>query len=89
MSLLSSTANEKRSLAAHVDLCALRYAALETKSTNLEEKTDKIEAKIDKIDSKLDSFQKEIAWLIIKGGAGIILLLLSALAAISKAAGVW
>jgi peptidoglycan hydrolase CwlO-like protein len=89
MSILGSTTNEKRSLAAHVDLCALRYAALETKSTNLEEKTDKIEAKIDKIDSKLDSFQKEIAWLIIKGGAGIILLLLSALAAISKAAGVW
>jgi chromosome segregation ATPase len=89
MSLLGSTANEKRSLAAHVDLCALRYASLESKSTNLEEKTDKIEAKLDKIDAKIDVFQKEIAWLIIKGGAGLILLLLSALAAISKAAGVW
>jgi peptidoglycan hydrolase CwlO-like protein len=89
MSLLSSTANEKKSLAAHVDLCALRYAALETKSTNLEEKTDKIEAKIDRIDAKIDVFQKEIASMLIKGGTGIILLLLSALAAISKAAGVW
>jgi chromosome segregation ATPase len=89
MSLLRSTANEKRSLAAHGDLCALRYASLETKSTNLEAKTDKIEAKIDRIDAKIDSFQKEIASMLIKGGAGLILLLLSALAAISKAAGVW
>ena len=90
MSLLtSSTTNEKKSLAAHVDLCALRYAALETKSTNLEEKTDKIEAKIDRIDAKLDSFKTEIAWLIIKGGASLIVMLLSALAAISKVAGVW
>jgi peptidoglycan hydrolase CwlO-like protein len=89
MTILGSTTNEKKSLAAHVDLCALRYAALETKSTNLEEKTDKIEAKIDRIDAKIDVFQKEIASMLIKGGVGLILLLLSALAAISKAAGVW
>jgi chromosome segregation ATPase len=89
MSLLSSTSNEKRSLAAHVDLCALRYAALEEKSANLESKTDKIEAKLDRIDTKIDLFQKEMTGLLIKGGAGVILLLLSALAAISKVAGVW
>jgi peptidoglycan hydrolase CwlO-like protein len=90
MSLLtSSTTNEKRSLAAHVDLCALRYAALESKSTNLEEKTDKIEAKIDRIDAKIDGLKSEMTGLLIKGGAGLILILLSALAAISKVAGVW
>ena len=90
MSLLtSSTANEKRSLAAHVDLCALRYASLEERMNNLEVKTDKIEVKIDRIESKIDGFQKEIAMMLIKGGAGLILILLSALAAISKAAGVW
>jgi chromosome segregation ATPase len=89
MSLLGSTANEKKSLASHVDLCAQRYANLDERMNNLEEKTDKIEAKIDRIEAKLDSFKTEIAWLIIKGGAGLILILLSALAAISKAAGVW
>jgi chromosome segregation ATPase len=89
MTILGSTTNEKRSLAAHVDLCAQRYATLDERMNNLEQKTDKIEVKIDRIEAKLDSFKTEIAWLIIKGGAGIILLLLSALAAISKAAGVW
>ena len=89
MTILGSTTNEKRSLAAHVDLCAQRYATLDERMNNLEQKTDKIEVKIDRIEAKLDSFKTEIAWLIIKGGTGIILLLLSALAAISKAAGVW
>jgi hypothetical protein len=56
---------------------------------NLEAKTDKIEAKIDRIDEKIDLFQKEIAWMLIKGGVGLIVMLLGALAAISKAAGVW
>ena len=87
--MLPTTDNEKENLEAHVDLCALRYASLDQRVNNIEEKTDKIEAKLDQIQVKLDSFQREIAWLIIKGGAGLILILLSALAAISKAAGIW
>jgi hypothetical protein len=82
MSILSSTANEKKSLAAHVDLCALRYS-------NLESRLSQIEVKLDKFEEKLDSFKTEITWLIIKGGAGIILLLLSVIGALSKAAGIW
>ncbi len=89
MSILGSTPNEKRSLAAHVDLCAQRYATLDERMNNLEAKTDKIEAKIDRIDEKIDLFQKEIAWMLIKGGAGLIVMLLGALAAISKVAGIW
>lgn len=89
MNMLPTTPNEKESLEAHVDLCALRYASLDTRMNNLEAKTDKIEAKLDLIDEKLDSFQKEIAWLLIKGGAGLIVMLLGALAAISKVAGIW
>ena len=87
--MLPTTQNEKEDLEAHVDLCALRYASLDERMTNLESKTDKIEAKIDRIEAKIDSFKTEIAWLIIKGGAGLIVLLLSALGAISKVAGVW
>lgn len=89
MSILGSTPNEKRSLAAHVDLCAQRYATLDERMNNLEAKTDKIEAKIDRIDEKIDLFQKEIAWMLIKGGASIIVMLLGALATISKVAGIW
>lgn len=89
MSILGSTTNEKRSLAAHVDLCAQRYATLDERMNNLEAKTDKIESKIDKIDQKIDDFKHEMAWMLIKGGAGLIVMLLGALAAISKAAGVW
>lgn len=89
MTILGSTTNEKRSLAAHVDLCAQRYATLDERMNNLEAKTDKIEAKLDLIDEKLDDFKTFIAWLLIKAGASIIVLLLGALAAISKVAGVW
>ena len=87
--MLPTTANEKENLEAHVDLCALRYASLDERMTNLDEKTDKIEAKLDLIESKIDSFKTEMAWLLIRGATGLILILLSALAAISKVAGVW
>ncbi len=89
MSILGSTPNEKRSLASHVDLCAQRYATLEERMNKIETKTDKIEAKLNEIDAKLDDFKTFIAWLLIKAGASIIVLLLGALAAISKVAGVW
>jgi dethiobiotin synthetase len=82
MSLLASTPNEKKSLAAHVDLCALRYS-------NLESRLTQIEVKLDKFEAKLDSFKTEITWLLIKGAGGIIVLLLSVIGAISKAAGIW
>ena len=87
--MLPTTPNEKESLEAHVDLCALRYASLDTRVDNLDAKTDKIEAKLDKIDAKIDGFKTEIATLMIKGATGLILILLSALAAISKVAGIW
>jgi hypothetical protein len=38
----SPTSLEKQSLEAHVDLCALRYAQLEGRLTNLEEKVDEV-----------------------------------------------
>jgi chromosome segregation ATPase len=87
--MLPTTDNEKESLEAHVDLCALRYANLDSRIEDLDTKIHKIEAKIDRIDGKLDSFKTEITWLLIKGSIGLCLLLLSALAAVSKVAGIW
>ena len=78
--MLPTTDNEKTSLEAHVDLCALRYQDLDTRLT-------KLEAKLDIIDTKLDTFKHEIAWMLIKGGAGIILLLLTALGTTLKLLG--
>ena len=38
----SPTSLEKQSLEAHVDLCALRYAQLESRLSNLEEKVEQV-----------------------------------------------
>jgi len=42
MSALTSTALEKESLEAHVDLCALRYEQLDTRLTKVEETLEEI-----------------------------------------------
>ena len=42
MSTLASTALEKKSLEAHVDLCALRYEQMDQRLTTVEKKLDGI-----------------------------------------------
>ena len=42
-STMSTTAIEKKSLEAHVELCAERYANLDNKLSNLETRIDKLE----------------------------------------------
>jgi hypothetical protein len=78
--MLPTTENEKTSLEAHVDLCALRYQDLDSRLIRLE-------AKLDGIDTKIDTFKAEIAWMLIKGGASIIVLLLGAIGTILKLLG--
>lgn len=46
MATSPTTALEKTSLEAHVDLCALRYGQLDQRLTNLEEKVDEIHTDI-------------------------------------------
>jgi predicted nucleic acid-binding Zn-ribbon protein len=41
---MAGTDIEKKSLEAHVELCAERYTALETKLTNVENRMDKLES---------------------------------------------
>jgi hypothetical protein len=71
---------ERTSLEAHVDLCALRYSQLEAR-------LDSLETKLNLIETKLDNFKTDIAWMLIKGGASIIVLLLGTIGAILKALG--
>lgn len=41
---MASSDIEKKSLEAHVEICAVRYSTLETKLQNLENRMDKVEA---------------------------------------------
>jgi L-rhamnose isomerase len=80
--MLPTTENEKTNLEAHVDLCALRYADLDTR-------LGKLEVKLDQIEAKIDAFKTEIAWMLIKGGATIIMFLLGTIGTILKVFGHW
>lgn len=64
MSALSSTALEKESLEAHVDLCALRYENLDRRLTN-------VEIKLDTISDDMKAGQNSLSKVII-GAAGTI-----------------
>ena len=54
---------EKQSLEAHVEICAVRYANLETKLENLEHRMDKLEGYLvgikDSLDEKLEGRGKQ------------------------------
>lgn len=48
-----STDIEKKSLEAHVEICAIRYSNLETQLANLESRMDKVEAYLIEIKNNL------------------------------------
>jgi hypothetical protein len=64
MSTLTSTALEKESLEAHVDLCAIRYEQLDRRLTN-------VETKLDGISNDMKAGQNSLSKVII-GAAGTI-----------------
>ena len=60
---------EKKSLEAHVEICAVRYGALETKLTNLEQRMDKMEMYLigikESLENKLEDRSKSaMGWTI-------------------------
>lgn len=70
MSDLNSTALEKESLEAHVDLCALRYAQLDRRLTS-------VETKLDDISDDMKAGQNSLSKVIIGAAATIVAGLLS------------
>jgi hypothetical protein len=48
-----TTEIEKQNLEAHVEICAIRYASLETKLSNLDDRIDKVESKLEKVEGHL------------------------------------
>jgi hypothetical protein len=89
----TTTDIEKKSLEAHVELCAERYKSLETRLDKVNERIDdldeKIDAKIDKMETmlerivaKLDEVQGERSKQLITWATSVIGVLATSLAAI-------
>jgi prefoldin subunit 5 len=76
---MSSTQIEKKSLEAHVELCAERYANLDTKLDNLEGRMDKLEAHIVDIKDALSRVGTEGHKTLITIGTAIFVSLLGGL----------
>lgn len=70
MSELPTTALEKESLEAHVDLCALRYQ-------NLDKRLNKVETKIDEVHQELKDGNSSLIKVIIGASATVTAGLLS------------
>ena len=69
---------EKKSLEAHVEICAIRYTTLENKLSNLEVRMAKIETHIVDIKDRLGNVGGESNKTIITIGTAIFVVLLTA-----------
>lgn len=75
MSLAETTALEKSSLEAHVDLCAMRYM-------NLETRLELLENKVDALQREIADGQKSLKTVIITSSATVVAGLLGIVATI-------
>ena len=75
---MATTDIEKKSLEAHVELCAERYSALETKLNSLDDRMDKIEGHIVDIKDSLGRVGNEGNKTLITIGTAIFVALLTA-----------
>lgn len=67
---------ERRSLEAHVELCAKRYSYLETKIESMDEKIDKVESVVEQVFELVSSMERKQNDRLINWGVGIITTLL-------------
>lgn len=58
---MSSTSIEKKSLEAHVELCAERYAALDKSYKTLDTKIENLSGKVEKMDSNIIAVREGLA----------------------------
>lgn len=80
MSTLRSTALEKESLEAHVDLCALRYEQMDKRLTTVEEK-------LDDISDQMAAGQNSLVKVIVGASGTIVAGLLSTIVVVLMQAG--
>jgi predicted nucleic acid-binding Zn-ribbon protein len=83
--MMSDTTDiEKKSLEAHVELCAERYRALDERFETINEKINRMSVMMTEIKNSLDSMANKNNDRIINWGIGIIVFLLSALGYLVK-----
>lgn len=70
---------EKKSLEAHVEICAVRYGALDTKLNNLEQRMDKMEMYLIGIKESLENKMEDRSKSVMGWTISILGILLSAL----------
>lgn len=70
---------EKKNLEAHVEICAVRYGALETKLSNLEQRMDKMELYLIGIKESLESKMEDRSKAVMGWTITILGVLLSAI----------
>ena len=75
---MATTDIEKKSLEAHVELCAERYSNLETKLENLDGRMDKLEGHIVDIKDSLSNVGKESNKTLITIGTAVFVAFLTA-----------
>jgi predicted nuclease with TOPRIM domain len=75
---MATTDIEKKSLEAHVELCAERYSNLETKLSNLDDRMDKIEGHIVDIKDNLGKVGGESNKTLLTIGTAIFVAFLTA-----------
>lgn len=77
---MSTTKIEKQNLEAHVELCAERYEALETKLNNVEEKVGKLETVVYEIKDMITTMNDRRNQQLIRWGVSTIGALLAVVA---------
>ena len=80
MTMVETTDIEKKSLEAHVELCAERYKLLEIKLESVEEKITTVGSSVETVKKAVQSMANKNNDRLINWGIGIIVTLLSALA---------
>lgn len=75
----SPTDIEKKNLEAHVEICAVRYSALETKLNNLEQRMDKMELYLVSIKESLENKMEDRSKSVMGWTITILGILLSAI----------
>lgn len=71
-----TTSIEKQNLETHVELCALRYEALETRLDGIENKVGKLQATIEESYSSTTRILIGTAGTVIASMAGVVIMLL-------------
>lgn len=78
--MVDTTDLEKKSLEAHVDLCAQRYRFLEEKITSMDEKIESVVDAVTGVKSSVDKMSEKNNDRLINWGIGIIISLIGTVA---------